>query len=244
MKKTANRVIAFIDIMGFKNLVQTKSHSQILNKMEQLSNFVNNLDKKEFEAYGTKSQIRTIIFSDSIVLISENDTISAAINITLHVSFLVNHCFEIGLPIKGCISYGKFTADFDNSLFFGQPLIDAFLLQEELQVYSILIHHSFEAKFGDKKYSNSTFKQGGRIEKYKTPMKSCTTYHYHLNWLFYELYDFEKDEYQYNKEKNEGILNKLERFYSTVSGKPRVYVDNTIELAKKLIETTTPNKGS
>jgi hypothetical protein len=151
MKKTDNRVIAFIDIMGFKNLVQTNSHAQILKKMEQLSIFVNNIDKKEFKAYGTKSQLRTIIFSDSIVLISENNTISAAINIIYHASLLINHCFDIGLPVKGCISYGKFTADFENSLFFGQPLIDAYLLQEELQVYSILIHHSFEAKYGDKK---------------------------------------------------------------------------------------------
>jgi hypothetical protein len=65
--------------------------------------------------------------------------------------------------------------------------------------------------------------------------------HYHLNWLFYELYDSEKNEFIYNKENNEEILKKLKKFYTTVSGKPRVYVDNTIELAKKLIESTTPN---
>ena len=242
-KKTTNRVIAFIDIMGFKNLVQTKSHSQILKKMESLSVFVNDLDKKEWEAFGAKSRLRTIIFSDSIVLISENDTVSSAINVIYHTADLVMYCFEIGLPIKGCISYGKFTADFEKSLFFGQPLIDAYILQEELQVYSVLIHHSFEAKFGNKKYSNTTLKEGGRILNLKTPMKGCTTTHYHLNWLFYYLYDFKKNDWYYDVKKNEEIMKILEKFYSTVSGRPRIYVDNTIELAKKFIETTTPNNG-
>jgi hypothetical protein len=32
------------------------------------------------------------------------------------------------------------TLDYEKSIFFGQPLVDAFLLQDELKFYGIVVH--------------------------------------------------------------------------------------------------------
>lgn len=50
------------------------------------------------------------------------------------------------IPFRGSIAYGEMTVDLENSIFFGQPLIDAYLLGEQLQSYGIACHASAEKK--------------------------------------------------------------------------------------------------
>jgi hypothetical protein len=222
---TNNRFVAFFDIMGFKNLVQFNNHDQIIKLMGEISSVVKNFDSSTF---GDESDctIRTTIFSDSIIIISNNDSINSAANIIFHAAFLMRKSVELGIPIKGSIAHGKFTADFDKSLFFGQPLIDAYLLEEELFLYSIVLHHSFESFLIQKKYNGKIFRENDRWFKYLTPFKNGKSKHYHVNWLFYLL--------NTDPEKIKDFEKYMDNFYNTVSGKTRIYVDNTIELFEQM----------
>lgn len=230
---TNNRFIAFFDIMGFKNLVQTHRHQDVLNLMKKIADFVQIIDSNGFKSRGSRTEIKTVIFSDSIVLMSNNDTIGSAINVMVHSSLLYQFAMSLKIPLKACISHGKFSADFNKSVFFGQPLIDAYLLQEEMNLYSIVLHHSFEKKLGSKKYSGLTFYESPRWIKHMTPFKGGKSNHYHLNWLFYDI-EFDSK----SPERVKKIEENLNDFYCSLSGKTRAYVDNTLILFEKMIKHT------
>ena len=229
--KTKNRYICFIDIMGFKNTVASNTHNQILKQLHQLTQLIQRIDNSEF---GRKkiAVIRTVTFSDSIILITENDTVQSAAHLLQKSGWIMRKCFEIGIPIKGSLTHGKFTADFDTSLFFGQPLIDAFLLQEQLHLYSIVIHNSFESKLKNKIYGKAPFHSNIRWYKYKTPLKGGSAWHYHLNWLFYP---------SEHSDNTELLSSGVDKYYSSVSGNVRQYVDHTDDFVKcmqKYLEPT------
>ena len=57
------------------------------------------------------------------------------------------------IPIKGVIAQGIFSYDKENELYFGKPLVDAYLLHEELKYYGIVVHNTAEKTI--KKYQNS-----------------------------------------------------------------------------------------
>ncbi|AWA30945.1 hypothetical protein HYN48_13145 [Flavobacterium magnum] len=229
---TDNRFVAFFDIMGFKNLVQTKSHANILKQMRQLAAIVNYIDSQEIVSKNSQSVLKSTIFSDSIILISNNNTVSSAANIMLHSSLLMTVAIRLGIPMKGCIAHGKFTADFENSIFFGQPLIDAYLLEEELSLYSIVLHNSFENHLINKYYGGYKFRDNIRWFKYLTPLKVGKSQHYHLNWIFYGFLLNEKVD---NSTKIEEFRKLINNFYLTVSGRTRSYVDNTVDFFEQLV---------
>ena len=226
-KNTNNRYILFLDIMGFKHLVASHKHSDVLKRMSSLIEVVNSLDNKTF---GKKEKLllRTSVFSDSIILITNGSTINDALHIQLSAMFIMEHCFENGIPIKGCLAYGKFTADFENSLFFGQPLIDAYLLQEEMKMYSIVIHHTYEAKLKDKKVLGKPFKNNYRWTEFNTPFSSGKAKHFHLNWATYLVMMGER--------KKEYFENGLELFKNKMSGKHRSYFDFTSDFILKQLD--------
>src|ERR1035437_3137770 len=75
--KTCDRFVAFMDIMGFKDNISRSKHEEI---KDTLSPFIDMIDPGLLEAL-TKSRniaykktaIKKIIFSDSIIFITEND---------------------------------------------------------------------------------------------------------------------------------------------------------------------------
>ena len=60
-------------------------------------------------------------------------------------SAIVYNSISIGLPIKGAIAKGICTATTGAKLlYFGQPIIDAFKLEENLVIYGVAIHNTAE----------------------------------------------------------------------------------------------------
>ncbi|MFA5780092.1 MAG: hypothetical protein WC947_08130 [Elusimicrobiota bacterium] len=217
---TTDRFVTFIDILGFQNLVDNNTHEQVLKKLENLKQSLDEIDKRE------KQDLKTWIFSDSILIISKNDTYSAADSILINTSKVVERSLQLGLLVKGAIAQGKFTVDFKKSIFFGKPLINAYLMQEELKLSSIVLHHSFEDKilsFPDSVKLNGA----GRCFEYLTPMKLGSVNHLHLNWLEYNILYSLKEKDQKNKVIDH-YIKKIREIYLTVSGYSRVYIDNTL----------------
>ena len=99
--------------------------------------------------YFGDSVIRTVFFSDSILLISSDDSADSATQLIYHVANMLRNALIAGIPLKGAIAHGEQTADFDKSLHFGQPLIDAHKLQDELYLYGVVLHHSAEQHIKD-----------------------------------------------------------------------------------------------
>jgi hypothetical protein len=207
---TKNRFVVHFDIMGFKDMVFRNDHKNVLEMMKYLSDRLGEIGKTE----GTSPQIKQVLFSDSIVIMSEDDSINSAQEISLAANWLISASLFKGIAVKGVMACGKQTADFRRSIHFGKPLIDAYLLEKELMLYSVVLHHTAEEKMLEYKLLNSRDSFLDMV-KYKAPMKGGNITHYVLDWT----------------KINERIdaADALNKLYNSVSGLARNYIDNTIE---------------
>lgn len=218
------RLILFADIMGFKERVLTTEHSKL---REDLSVFMDKL-KRKMKPLVSGDYIRYSLFSDSIVVVA-NGTNERMLNLITKASICLMHgAMSNGFPIKGAIAKGLFTFDTEKQLFFGKALVDAYLLQEELYYYGIVAHHSVESIIKNCSYNM-------QYTKSLIPLKKGRTSHYHLSWQLYKR-NLSKGA---SRSMFESWLCNIEE---TVSGNPRVYIDNTREVfssdEKKIAEVT------
>jgi hypothetical protein len=218
-KSTCNSFVAFLDIMGFKDMMFRNSHAYVMKKMNaiRLTTKMIERDGKETLAKRRKEGkdshtaiILPVVFSDSILLVSEDDSESSARDILFEAAYLLHDSFHEGIPIKGALAYGEQTADFKESLHFGKPLIDAYELQSELQMYGLVLHHSMEAYL---KKHNILFNDR-LLSLYETPLKGGKVNHYCINTNFLE---------------ETALVPVISEMYNSVSGNTRLYVDNTID---------------
>jgi len=228
---TTNRFVAFFDIMGFKDMVITKGHEEVLKIIEDIKNATTAIMDGKMTNIKMQTNLKSFQFSDSFFIFSISDTPNDLL-ILLHQSkILLNYCFSQKIPLKGAISFGKVTADFNKSIFVGQPIIDAYLLHEELHMFGVILDHETEKKL--KEFSvDEDFQENILYDviQYKVPTKNGKIRHYCINWPDIVLHYGNGATYILKDKRN------LEGFYSTVSGKPRIYVDNTLDFFDFLLD--------
>ncbi len=202
--ESAIRYVAYMDVMGFKDMIARSPHDVIGKKLQNLLMFIS-------ERIHDRGSIFSSIFSDSIYFLTSDDkptTLKALIEI---LSEVMKHALNIGLPMKGAIAMGEVSVDLVKNLTFGQPLIDAYLIEESIVLYGIVIHNSVESSV-----------MGKTFQKYvmdtKIPLKTGTASHYILKWWRNDLEDSKK------------LVRKIRL---TVSDSPRRYIDNTLDLMDK-----------
>lgn len=122
-------------------------------------------------------------------------------------------------PIKGVLSQGMFTYDKDNELYFGRPFVNASLLHDELYYYGIVVHHSAEKIIKD----NISVDCPYGISPIN--LKKGKTSHYHLIWNMLKINLSPGDI-------TDSAVKWLEKIQESVSGAPRIYIDNTISIIK------------
>ena len=157
------------------------------------------------------SLVYPVSFSDSIILFSDDDSENSAIDIILNAANILSEAIKNEIPLKGAIAFGKMTIDKDKSLYFGQPLIDAYELHKELEIYGVVLHHTTQKRLeelGMGHLLTSLF-----LGQYLVPMKSGKISHHFINWAFM----------------SEKPLDSVNKLYNSVSGSPRKYIDNTLE---------------
>lgn len=229
--QTKKRFVVFLDIMGFKERVarntQAALYAELTEFNKDITNIINStknnkakhsskqndssdvlLIKKEEET----KEILLAQFSDSIVLFSSDNSKEDLLTIS-HVAnqimlSAINR--ENPIPLKGALAEGDITCDMAKQLFFGQALIDAYLLEENVQYYGIVVHHTAEKSVID---SGSNMFNDSLV-----PLKSGNISHYELVWYN----DFSND-----------IHSGLDRIRLSVSDSPRKYVDNTYSIIDK-----------
>lgn len=229
---TCERFVAFLDIMGFKDWVFQNTHESILEAIEKFRDGIIDALEKEAKKELThpdsslenfisqeSSIVRPVLFSDSIILFSNDNSMDSVHKLLFAARFVLEEALSVGIPIKGAIAYGKLTADFDKSLYLGKPLIYAIQLQEELNLYGIVLHHTLEKFLNDVWMKDPFFSfRDMNLYKYQAPMKKHRITHYVVGF----------DDYIIQRDKLNGMLLQL---YNTVSGDARRYVDNTAEFA-------------
>lgn len=206
---TTERFVAFLDIMGFKDLVARNNHANILSQLLALTDFIS-------EKVGVTESFHFSMFSDSIIIYSDSTNFKDFETIIILTSSIINKSISIGLPIKGAIAKGVCTATTgEKLLYFGQPIIDAFKLEENIVLYGVAIHNTAEQEAIDlcqkTGYTN--------LYDFKVILKSSSSNHYIVNWY--------GDDTDYT-------IQMLTNIRKTVSDTPRRYIDNTIDAIRFL----------
>lgn len=146
MGNVKSKFVLYLDIMGFKERVTKVDISKL---EQQLRDFrtMNEKLKPLLEKSNTnppKIQINMSQFSDSIVLVTEGDTLYDLNRICKAAVILMQTGLETGFALRGAMAKGEMIFDKENQLFFGKALVDAYLLEEELCYYGIVLHESME----------------------------------------------------------------------------------------------------
>lgn len=203
----------YADIMGFSHRVTTNNHENLKNKLLEF--------KKKWLSKSSQlkigGQLKTVQFSDSILVVVNGTDAEMLDMITKAAACLMQSAMSLGFPIKGVIAQGKFTYDSRDELYFGLPLVEAYTLHEEIQYYGIVVHHSAEQVV--KKYKDIL----NLYSKTKVNLKKGKTSHYHLSWHL-------MDEQLNRGNIKTQVNNWLDMIEESVSGAPRIYVDNTREV--------------
>lgn len=210
---TKERFVAFLDIMGFKDRVAHNNHRDILNELEI---FQSNIS--QYVSYHRNANVQLAMFSDSILIYSQDDgkeSLHALADITSHVMMYAIQQ-EKPIPLKGAIAAGKMTCNQTKQLYFGQALIDAYLLEENVKYYGVLVHHSAEKYLQETDYPE--------FRDIKAPLKGGEISHYELAWYGTSIKPNER-----NPKTVEECLRNLRL---TVSDEPRKYVDNTQKIMR------------
>ncbi len=216
-----DRLVFIADIMGFKELVRNDSNGELAAKLRQ---FMTDLYKRLSPFKSGMSHIRVAVFSDSIALATDSTSKDNWRRMARAVTILMLTAKSFDMPMKGCISKGRFIfdQDTDRPLFFGPAGIDAHLQQEEMFFFGVSVHKSAE---NDIPTLNDEIKKFFRFVK--LPFKTGHSRHYVFDWHLVrtERDPLGEDEY----------IKWLERYEMDNNARVRSYVINTIEAVKDVI---------
>lgn len=168
---------------------------------------------------------RTTTYSDSIVIYTPDDSDESLVSIINTIAGLSDDLFLEGIPFKGAFSQGMMTCDFEKSIYFGQPLIDSYLLQEELYFYGVVIHCTAQKKID----SLETTKLAGLTMNYLCPFKKGKAMHRTIPPLSFDADEDQLEDY-------EKLLESIFSMTSNTSGHLRIYIDSTIEYIQSVRE--------
>ena len=217
-KVKTKRYVAFLDILGFKDYVLRHDIDYVYQRLQTLNGFRPEDDSSDYDSEEGK-RIKFTIFSDSIFIFSKDDNFLNLRHFLTYVKRVMRMALRAEIPLKGAVAYGDIVVDEEQNLFCGQPIIDAYMLEEDLQYMGVVFHHTFEVPY--EKLSDSQYHRiSGWIKEVPTPFKYGNRIHMNLN-------------YPVAGSKTHMFLDivKNQRFYS--SGDVRKYVDNTLEMLKK-----------
>ena len=213
-KTTTNRYVVYIDIMGFKDLVARNRHQKIYTMMWSISNSMDATQKAFGKTSKNENNLVMMTYSDSIIIYSENDSIESQNNIVEGTANLIDFLIEDNIPFRGAIACGNMTLDIEHSIFFGQPLIDAYLLAEELSFYGIVVHATAEYKRG--------FRDNFSVLEYACLFKNGIANH--LTIAPISLFIEDEAEKAINQ-----LRTSILRLGVNSSGSMRRYIDNTLK---------------
>lgn len=142
MKKTTDlsqgRYLLFLDILGFSELVETKTPQEIYAIIDNA-----------LKAFGRWEELnglfKTIYFSDTFLFYQEPKGYGrwAFLDIYAIGGMVLSALLAAGIPARGAISFGEFEVDFDSTrrhqVYFGKALIEAYKAEQQEKWIGITI---------------------------------------------------------------------------------------------------------
>lgn len=136
-KYTKNRFVAFLDIMGTKNILASN------NGAKGIYDLYTELDDAT-QIY--RSDLIVTYYSDSIIAASFDDTIQGFESIVLYCAMIEACCIRKGYAVNGAVSFGSITIDTKRNIWLGEPLSKVYEMQNRLFFYGIVLDEKAKNK--------------------------------------------------------------------------------------------------
>lgn len=133
-----NRLVVYIDVLGFKNLVYSSS-TELINRYYSflLSNFQAAIAKRNFDY---------LLISDSIVVYCNND-IESLSELIKSISILQAGLLGKSIIVRGAVSHGDLFVDKANNIIVGEGLINAYQLEMQAKYPRVIIDRSIVSTY-------------------------------------------------------------------------------------------------
>lgn len=132
--KTSRHCIAYLDMLGGKNVICNDTQSEHLNKINMI--FYDALEESKMFA----EDIFVKIFSDNILLTIPTDNDNREKNIEkiiVLVNNIISEMADYGYLMRGAITEGNFFSN--NIIAYGKALVEVVKLEEECSIYPRVI---------------------------------------------------------------------------------------------------------
>lgn len=141
-----DRWFAYLDLLGFRNLVQTSAIDTVLFVYSEALKRVRTACKLGTSEVG----LHNSWFSDTFIIYSRSDSLRDF----AHMESATRIFFELllikNIPVRGCISHGKLYSQAKQNVFVGPALIEAHLYGEALNWVGLCLSPSVEEKLKDR----------------------------------------------------------------------------------------------
>lgn len=187
---------AFLDILGFKELVMNNTHSDLneifSNAISGTIDFIEKTSRETFDKFTMKESLFFLMVSDSIIIWTNDLSEISFLAIALATSQLTALCMSRGVPLRGGISTGDISVVRSGSSMnvFGNSIVNAYELENKQEWSGVIVSDSC-INLGHVSNSEElkTLLENRVIVTYEVPMKSGKIRPYHVcNWthMFHE----------------------------------------------------------
>tara|TARA_R110001583_G_scaffold195313_1_gene371631 strand:- start:1735 stop:2454 length:720 start_codon:yes stop_codon:yes gene_type:complete len=131
----SNRIVAFIDILGFTSLISTlESDTDLHSKLHRALKFIHSYKQHSQQDNTVQSDLDISVFSDSIVISSIDCNL---FNVIWACGWLQAELLYLGILTRGGIAEGSTVHE--NDILYGEGMIKAYHIESKTAIYPRII---------------------------------------------------------------------------------------------------------
>ncbi|MEN6325735.1 MAG: hypothetical protein ABFD18_05970 [Syntrophomonas sp.] len=183
------RAVAFLDILGFKKMIDriplekiVENYEKLINNSRGYSNWIgNNTESSIFTGADPKDMCKQ---SDSIILFANDSSEVSFLRLIIYAWRLLQFSIVTGLPIRGAISYGDIYINEDLNVFLGKGLLKAYQIEGKQNWIGVILDEIVEEQYSNIFGPKNTIFNNVML-KYNVPFKDGSYHNFRaLNWRF------------------------------------------------------------
>lgn len=108
------RYVAFLDLLGFKNMVnQSVENQTILNNINRALNYIGGIQHDNYNGIMSMVDLgkQVTVFSDSIVISYDALMPGGGFHVLMDLVYICNDLLGIGIPVRGGVTVGPLIHD-------------------------------------------------------------------------------------------------------------------------------------
>lgn len=151
------RAVAIFDVLGIKNGIETGRSADIARRYADMLGLIDQLKSTPVGdsaiptllpvSSSNTTQPEVHVFSDTIILISENSSFEAAARLLIMAWRLMQAFFSADLPLRGAVAFGELHTVAEHQIYIGPALVRAHELEAAQAWAGAVIDPSFLERY-------------------------------------------------------------------------------------------------